>query len=177
MEDNTEVVVPETTEEVAPELDATEETAPEVDWQAEAEKAKELANNYKARAEKAEKAAKEKPAAKAEEVSRMDKLSSTDLVAVMKADIHEDDMERLERFAKAENMTIREALKDPEWKAIHDLRVEQRNTSGATNVSNARRAPAVVSEEVLLSRAAAGRFPDNDFDINRLIAAKAKQKR
>ena len=100
-----------------------------------------------------------------------------DLLAISRANIHDDDVERLERYAKAEGMSIREALKDPEWQAIHALRVEQRNTAGASNVSKVGRSPAKVTDEVLLSNAASGKLPDSDYEIQRLIAAKAKANR
>lgn len=177
MPEETEAVVPETTEEVleetteaAPEVEAE----PEVDWKAEAEKNEKLAASFKVRAEMAEKAAK-----RAKEVAvpvKYEGLSPSDLLAVMKANIHEDDMDRVERFAKSEGMTIKEALGNEEMKAILSLRVEQRNTAGAANVSNVRRAPAKVSEDALIANASIGKLPDNDYDINRLIAAKARQK-
>lgn len=108
-----------------------------------------------------------------EEVKQTPK-EMADLLAISRANIHEDDVERLERYAKAEKMSIREALKDPEWQAIHALRVEQRNTAGASNVSKVGRSPAKVTDEVLLANASMGKIPDSDYDIQRLIAAKAK---
>lgn len=111
-----------------------------------------------------------------EEVKQTPK-EMADLLAISRANLHEDDVDRLERYAKAEKMSIREALKDPEWQAILALRVEQRNTAGAANVSKVGRAPAKVTDEVLLSNAAHGKLPDSDYDIQRLIAAKAKANR
>lgn len=108
-----------------------------------------------------------------EEVKQTPK-EMADLLAISRANLHEDDVERLERYARAEKMSIREALKDAEWQAIHALRVEQRNSAGATNVSKTGRAPAKVTDEVLLENAYRGKLPDSDYDIQRLIAAKAK---
>lgn len=104
-------------------------------------------------------------------------FSSADLLAVMNAKVHEDDMERVERFAKMEGVSIREALKNPELKAILDLRQEQRTTASAANVSNVRRGAVKTSDDALIANASAGKIPDNDEDIERLIAAKMKASR
>ena len=184
MESEEEVVVPETTEEEkvetpeeTPQEEEVEEKETEVDWKAKAEEAERMAANQKIRAEKAEKKAKEAKEAihKAEIPVKYEGLSPADLLAVMKANIHEDDMDRVERFARSEGLTIKEALKNEEMKAILDLRTEQRNTAGAANVSNVRRGVAKVSEDTLLAQASAGKLPETDYDIQRLIAAKAKR--
>lgn len=111
-----------------------------------------------------------------EEVKQTPK-EMADLLAISRANLHEDDVDRLERYAKAEKMSIREALKDPEWQAILALRVEQRNTAGAANVAKVGRTPAKISDDVLLANASRGKLPDSDYEIQRLIAAKAKASR
>lgn len=103
-------------------------------------------------------------------------LSPGDLVAVMNAKVHEDDMERVERFAISEGLSVREALKSPELKAILDVRAEQRNTAIATNVENVRRGVVQVSDDALLNQARAGRLPESDDEIERLIRASYKNK-
>lgn len=103
-------------------------------------------------------------------------LSNADLLAVMKANVHEDDMERVEKFAKMEGTSVREALKNPELKAMLALREEQRNTAVATNVTNARRGNSKISDDALLAKASSGNLPDSEDEINRLIAAKLKNK-
>lgn len=103
-------------------------------------------------------------------------LSSADLLAVMNAKVHEDDMERVEKFAKMEGKSIREALKDPELKAILALREEQRNTANASNTANVRRGSTKVPDDVLVANARAGKLPENDDDIARLIEAKSRKK-
>lgn len=165
--DETVVIEPEAIEDVTPEV------APEVpeesieDVRAKLVKSEEIANNQRIRAEKAEKSAKETPSPST--------LSSSDLIAVTNAKLHEDDFERVERFAKSENLTLRDALKHPELKAILDLREEQRKTAQATNVSTTRRSSNVTTDDVLLSNASKGDIPDNDSEIERLIAAKSRR--
>ena len=175
MEDENEVVVPETTEEVIEEVieETPEETIEEV--KAKLAKAEEIAENQRIRAEKAEKAEK---SAKEKKESKSDStLSTSDLLAVMKANVHDDDMERVERFAKSEGVSVRDALKNPELKAILDLREEQRSTAAAANVSNVRRGSTKVSDEVLIQNASNGKLPEDEDGIARLVAAKMKQKR
>lgn len=159
-----EVVVPETTEE---EVEPEEEVVEEVDWKAEAEKQKEIAENQRIRAEKAEKKTKEK-------VEPTSTHSTSDIVALSK--VHEDDIERVEKFAKDEGVSIKEALKNDELTAILNVRAEKRNVSDATNTGNSRRVSAKVSDEALIANASSGKLPTSDEDIDRLIAAKLKNK-
>ncbi len=121
------------------------------------------------RAKKAEALKKEAPAAV------VPALSISDIAALAK--VNEEDVERVERFAKSEGVSIREALKNPELKAILDLREEQRNTAAAANIAPSRRGPTKVSDDVLLADAAKGNLPDSDEAIERLIAAKQKANR
>ena len=110
------------------------------------------------------------------EAPHSDTLSSSDLLAVMKANIHEDDMERVEKFAKSEGMSIKDALKNDELKAILSVREEKRNTASAANVSNTRATSHKVSDDVIIANANKGKLPEDDAGIERLIAAKRKLK-
>lgn len=103
-------------------------------------------------------------------------MSLADAAAILKADVHEDDIERVEKFAKSEGLSIRAALKSDELKAILAVRAEKRTTADAANISNVRRGPAKVTDETLVSNARAGKLPDDDEGIARLIAARAKIK-
>lgn len=169
-EETPEVVVPETAEEVTPEP----EDDLNVRLQEESDKrvkAEEIAENQRIRAEKAEARAKQfKEAAKPA-------LSSSDLLAVTNANIHEDDIERVERFAKSEGLSIKEALKHVELKAILDVRGEYRRSENAVNIQNVRAGNAQVSDEKLVQDASQGKFPDDDYGVERLVAAKAREYR
>lgn len=103
-------------------------------------------------------------------------ISLADSHALIKADVHEDDIERVERFAKLEGVSIKEALKNPELKAILGVRGEQRTTALAANVTNVRRGPSKATSETLLDNANAGKLPEDDADIERLIAARSQKK-
>ena len=114
----------------------------------------------------------EKP--KEKTVEHTEGLSTADIIALSK--VHEDDVERVERYAKSEGLSVREALKNPELKAILDMREEQRATANASNVSNVRRGSTKIADDVLISNASNGKIPESEDDIARLIQAKMKQK-
>lgn len=169
-----EVVAPEATEEtVAPE----ETTEEEVETEESAEelkerlaKAEELANNYKIRAEKAEKASKAKPPTTAND------LNSKDLVAIMNAKVPEEDIDEVVEYAKYRKTSVGEILKDPIMKATLDLRAEERNTAIAANTNTSRRGSNRVPDDVLLANASRGKMPESDAEIARLMKAKYKAK-
>ncbi len=166
-----EVVVPETTEEVA-----STESTDAVDWKSEAQKAKELAENYKVRAEKAEKAAKSVKSVEAP-VQKTGELSPKDMLAVVNAKVAEEDLDEVVDYAKFKGISVTEALKTSAIKATLAERSEQRNTAVATNTGTARRGSTQMTGEALLSNAAAGKLPESDSEIERLIMAKRTQGR
>ena len=103
-------------------------------------------------------------------------MSPADLVAVMNAGVHQDDMERVERFAISEGISIKEAVSNPELQAMLDVRNEQRQTAVATNVENVRRGASVPTGEALMQRAQKGDVPSSDDEIEALVAAKSQYK-
>ncbi len=135
-------------------------------------KAEELANNYKIRAEKAEKGKKTQPAPEAKKGD----LSSKDLIAIMNAKVPEDDIDEVVDYAKFKGISVGEALKSSTIKATLSERAEQRNTAAATNTGTVRRGNAKVSDDVLLSEAQKGKLPESDDDIARLIGARSKKR-
>jgi hypothetical protein len=96
--------------------------------------------------------------------------------AIAKGTVDADDIERVQKFAKDEGISIQKALNNSELKAILAVRAEERTTANAANVGNVRRGPAKVSDEALVANASAGKLPDDDEGIARLVAAKAKQR-
>lgn len=165
-------VVAQTSEEQVEEVvESQEETTEE---NPELTKAQQIAENQRIRAEKAEKELKKLKENKTVNSQESVQHSTADIIALSK--VHEDDVERVERFAKSEGISVREALKNDELKAILSLREEQRTTASAANVSTTRRTSAKITDEVLVSKASRGELPDDDDGIARLIAAKAKLK-
>lgn len=110
------------------------------------------------------------------ETSTRADMSPADLVAVMNAGVHQDDMERVERFAISEGLSIREAVANPELKAILDVRSEQRQTAVASNVENVRAGSSKMSGEALVNRAKKGDIPNSPDEIEALVAEKLRHK-
>lgn len=129
-----EVVVEEA--EVEEEVEVEEEDT--TDWKA-------IALEEKAKREKAEQTIiknKQKPKVVAAEHG----LSTTDIIALSKADIQEEDLDEVLDFAKRKEITVREALKHPVLKATLQVLGEERKSAeavatpgrrGATNLTDA----------------------------------------
>lgn len=161
-----EETVLETAEETTTEETVEEESVEEL--KARLAKADELAKNYKIRAEKAEKSVKPVK----ENTAPKPNLSSTDLYALMKANVPEEDIGEVEEYAKFKKISVSEALKSTVVKSLLSEKAEQRTTASATNTNNARRGSAKTTDEALVNNASIGKLPDSDEDIQRLIRAK-----
>lgn len=175
-----EIVVADPTEtpaEVVEDDDSPEESPEEL--KARLAKAEELANNYKIRAEKAEKKAKEseKPKETKPEESKSEGLSFKDSLAIINAKVHEDDIDEVVEYAKFKNISVAEALKSDAMKATLAIKEEYRTTANATNVNTSRRSNAKTTDEALLNNAAQGKLPESEEEIARLIAAHQKKLR
>lgn len=134
-------------------------------------KAEELANNYKIRAEKAEKKSKDAPVQRTS--SQKDEgLSTMDIIALSKANLEQEDMAEVLDFAKYKGITVSEALKSNQIKATLQLNAELRNTAAATNTGGAKRSSGKVSDEALMSSASKGNIPENDDEMDRLVRLK-----
>lgn len=161
---NDEEIEEKPTEEAPEESDTT-------DWKAEAEKAKEIAENQRIRAEKAEAKAKQtKP-------SERTALSQTDLYALIKADVAEEDITDIQEYASLKKISIAEALKSSVVTKILEEKKESRLTELATSTGSNRRSTGRVSDDILVQNAQAGKLPDSDEDIRRLIEARKTVKR
>lgn len=149
-----------------------EETSNETEseLQARLAKAEELANNYKIRAEKAERLAKVVRPTEAPKVSG--DLSTKDIYALMEAKVPEEDIEVVQKFAKLENISVGEALKSGIVKTILADKAEQRNTALAANVGTSKRGSGKVAPDILLAKARKGELPTSDADIEALIQAR-----
>jgi 3-oxoacyl-(acyl-carrier-protein) synthase len=153
-------------------LDAPEEEETEtVDWEAEAKKAKELADNYKVRAEKAEKKAKDAPKAQPDS-----NLSTADILALSKAQIEAEDLEDVLEWATFKKITVQEALQSSTLKATLAEKAELRKSALAVNTGTGRRATTNLSDERLLADAQKGNLPDSDADIARLAKLRFSKK-
>jgi hypothetical protein len=120
-------------------------------------KAQEYARNQKIRAEKAE----EKPN-KVTTTNKKDddNLSSVDTIAIIKANIHEDDIEEVIKASKLLGKSIAETLRDTTFKTILNTREEERKTAEATNTNTAKPGIKQVSGDELNQNLSKGQVPD-----------------
>lgn len=136
-----------------------------------ATKAEELANNYKTRAEKAEGKLKGKNG-EVETPKTTGDLTPLDTIALMKADVHEDDIADIVDYAKFKNISVSEALKSSVVKTTLSEKSETRKTADATNTGNARRGAAKVSGETLVENLKEGKVPDSKEENEDLFWAR-----
>lgn len=142
----------------------------------EAEKAKELAENYKIRAEKAEKASKKgnSEGEKTPKNERNEEMSSRDIIALTKANIADEDIDVVLDYAKFKKISVVEALKSSVVKATLAENEEHRKTAAATNTGTGRRGVQQKSEGSLLSEFKSGKVPETDDEMERLALARMK---
>lgn len=131
-------------------------------------KAEELANNYKIRAEKAEKAKEKK-----DETPIGDNLTPKDYLALTENKISSEDFDEVVRVAKILGKPISDALKDKTLQSIIADRVEERATALATQTKSPR-GTSKVSGEALIDKAEKGNLPESEID--ELVKANMERK-
>jgi hypothetical protein len=139
-----------------------------------ATKTEELANNYKVRAEKAEAKLNGKGG---ESKEPQGELTTQDVLFLSKADVHQDDMERVIKFAKDEKISIKQALSNDDLKAILDRRVEVRKTAAATQTKSGVRGSTKNDSAEILAKSRKGEVPTSQEDIDKLVNARWDEKR
>lgn len=100
-------------------------------------------------------------------------ISTADIIALNRANVHEDDIADVEEYAGYKKISITEALKSPLLKATLAEKAEQRSTAAATSTSTSRRSTTTPSGDDLVAKAQAGDFAESDEDIEKLMAARA----
>lgn len=136
-----------------------------------ASKLKELAENYKIRAEKAERRlkAKEEPEKNPEEKKE---LSQSDLIYLAKSDIHEDDIDEVLEIAKSQNKSLKEVHNLSWVKSWLNEKKEERKTAEATATGNKRSGPQTPDANRLYQEAQKGKYPDSKEEMQKLIEAR-----
>jgi len=137
------------------------------------EKAEEIANNQKIRAEKAESKIKTEVAPK-KESPQSGSISQEDLYAMLQANVAQEDIEVVKKFAKLDGISISEALKSSTLKTILADKAEERNTARATSTGNSKRISHKVSDDSLLENFKKGVAPESDEDIARLVKLRSR---
>ena len=146
-------------------------TAQEADREERLRKAEEVAQNQKIRAEKAESQLK-KPEKENITPKTDDSLSQTDLIAVLKADISEEDISEVTDYAKLKKISVAEALKSSVVKAILSEKKEERKTAEATSTGVTRRGSTKPSSSQLMENAEKGIMPESDEELDILVKAR-----
>lgn len=147
----------ETTEDVDTEATETTETDLEAKVKELEDKNRKLYARLK-RQEAMHETVKETPV-KPKRASQEKDMSAMDLFALMKANVHEDDVETITTLSKVKGIGVSEVLKDPDMQAILKSRADRRKIADAANVTAARPSQKKVSTTELVSRAANGEIP------------------
>lgn len=100
--------------------------------------------------------------------------SLADIRALSK--VHDDDVERVEKFARAEGVSISEAMKNDDLKAILRDRKEKRATAEASHTGGGRRGVSSTSSERILAEAKKGNYPTDDEGIQKLAEAEMNER-
>lgn len=105
-----------------------------------------------------------------------DTLSQSELIAIIKSNVPEEDIDEVKDFAKLKKISIQEALRSPLLKSVLEEKAEQRAVANGTSTNGSNRGNAKVSDEKLLSDASKGILPESDADMKRLtILQRAKR--
>lgn len=164
---NTDANVDESTDTNEQDDNSTDE---QIDYKAELEKARQIAENQKIRAEKAEAKLKTNTSTGRGETSKMDGMSPMDLIAITKANLDEEAIREAMDYAKFKKISIAEAIKSPAVKATIQLIEENKRVAEAANTGSARRGTSKISDESLIENARKGILPDSDADMKRLVS-------
>lgn len=133
-----------------------------------ARKNEELATNYKIRAEKAEKSKGEHH----ESTPTNDSIPQKDLIALLKANVEEEDIQEVLDYSKLKNISVSEALKSSVVKSILSEKNEERQTASITATGNIRKGVNKPTGSALLERASKGEMPESDEDMAALVRAR-----
>lgn len=167
---NEENVVVDTTETATEETVASETTEESVeDVRVRLTKAEELANNYKVRAEKAEKKIKETVTVTE---PKKDDLSNADLYDLFDAKVKKEDVSDVVEFAKFRKISIAEALKSPVVKTLLKDKEESRRVADATNTGTSRRSNTQPTDDERIEKAVKGDLPESDVEVGKLAQAR-----
>lgn len=161
--------------EALPEDDRAEATATkeaevrEATFASLSEKAKKSETDYqsqKVRAEKAEKGTAKKPKEEKVETPKNEPLNLLDVRALSK--VHDDDVEKVQKFAETQGLSIVDAMKDEDLQAIVKNREEKRRTAEATNIGGGNKGFKTNQDKELLKKIDKGDQEDmSDSDLER----------
>ncbi len=136
-----------------------------------AKKAEEVANNQRIRAEKAEKKPKD------DNQAPKNNLSPTDIIALAKADVSEDDIQEVLDYAEYKKISVKDALVSTVIKSLLAEKKEERQTAQATAVKQQRRGQTSSSGSEALKKAeTTGEMPTDKDGMDKLVDARFNRK-
>ena len=98
----------------------------------------------------------------------MSNYSIKDLRALQ--NVHDDDVDRVVKFAKLEGISIAEAKENSDMKAILRNRDEERKTAEAANTGGGKRGSSKISGKALLQKAEeSGEIPESDAEMDKML--------
>lgn len=118
---------------------------------------------------------KEQP--RPQEVTGTGDITKTELYSLVKANVPDEDVNEVVIYARSHNISVTDALKTAEVKAILGVKQDYRKSAEAASIHSSRYGASEISNEVLINNALKGSMPDNEEDINRLIKARIEEKR
>lgn len=158
--------------------DDDEDLSPE-ELKAKLKKAKQIAKNQKIRAEKAESKLKKGGDQKKKKVvktssTQPNALSNSDLITIVKNNIDEDDIPEVQKYAKMEGISFKEALSTSFIKTLLANKAEERETASAVHTGSSRKTTGKKSASQVLDDASKGILPD---DTKALAEARLAKRR
>lgn len=87
-------------------------------------------------------------------------LSSIDTIAIMRANVHTDDIDEVVEYAKFKGVSISEALKSPVVRGLLSEKEEFRKSEEVANTSSSRRVVNKVTPDALLKNLSKGEVPE-----------------
>lgn len=137
-------------------------------------KAKEIGENQRLRAEKAErelKALKRTPKEQQEDRKVAASVKEQILEARALNDVHEEDVEEIADYAERKGISLREARKNPYIQAFLKTRSEERTTASVSNTGSSKRNSSKETDDTILENARKGVVGDSKEDIEKLVLA------
>lgn len=139
------------------------------------QKAQELAQNYKIRAEKAE--AEAKKIKKDDDSTPKNELSQSDLLTLIKSNVEEDDIQEIVDYAAIKKISVREALDSNVIKSLLAEKKEERKSAEVSATQQKRSGTTMTSGSELLNKAeTTGELPDNDDEMRKLVESRLSKK-
>jgi hypothetical protein len=114
---------------------------------------------------------KEVPQVIQKEVTMPGDITRTELYSLVKANVPEEDTQKLLTYARSNSLTVTEYLKTDDAKALLRTWSDQRKAAEAVAMGSSRYGASKVSEEALVKNASKGILPTDEEGIEKLVKA------